>query len=80
LSAGADVIAYDPLAMATFANLFPEIEYASSAQEVLLADAVLITTEWEDFEHLDFSGMIVIDGRRLSKASLTAESYEGVCW
>ncbi|TAJ43685.1 UDP-glucose dehydrogenase family protein [Methanofollis fontis] len=80
LSAGADVIAYDPLAMGTFASFFPEIEYASSAQEVLSADAVLITTEWEEFEHLDFSGMIVIDGRRLSKASLTAESYEGVCW
>jgi len=80
LNEGAEVIAYDPLAMETFASIFPEIEYASSAQEVHLTDAVLITTEWDEFEHLDFSGMIVIDGRRLSKASLTAEAYEGVCW
>lgn len=80
LDAGAKVIAYDPLAMENFAALFPEIEYASSAQAALAADAVLITTEWEEFEHLDYSGKTVIDGRRISAASRTAEVYEGVCW
>ena len=80
LDAGAEVVAYDPLAMESFASLFPEIEYASSAEIVLAADAVLITTEWEEFERLDYSGTIVIDGRRIAAASRTAKIYEGVCW
>jgi len=80
LDAGAQVVAYDPLAMENFAALFPEIEYAASAQAALAADAVLITTEWEEFEHLDYSKKTVIDGRRIGAASRTAEVYEGVCW
>lgn len=80
LDAEAEVVAYDPLAMENFSVLFPEIEYAPSAQAVLASDAVLITTEWEEFEHLDYSGKTVIDGRRISAASRTAEIYEGVCW
>jgi len=80
LDAGAVVVAYDPLAMEGFSKIFPEIEYAPSAQAVLAADAVLITTEWEEFERLNYSGMIVIDGRRVAAASRTAKIYEGVCW
>lgn len=80
LDAGAEVVAYDPLAMESFAALFPDIEYAPSAQAILASDAVLITTEWEEFEHLDYSGKIVIDGRRIAAASRTAGVYEGVCW
>jgi len=80
LDAGAGVVAYDPLAMENFAALFPEIEYAPSAQAALASDAVLITTEWEEFEHLDYRGSTVIDGRRIVAASRTAEVYEGVCW
>jgi len=78
--AGARVVAYDPLAVENFAALFPEIEYAPSAAEVLESDAILITTEWKEFERLDYSGKIVIDGRRIAAASRTAEVYEGVCW
>jgi UDPglucose 6-dehydrogenase len=66
--------------MENFAALFPEIEYAPSAQAALASDAVLITTEWEEFEHLDYRGSTVIDGRRIVAASRTAEVYEGVCW
>jgi len=80
LDAGAVVVAYDPLAMESFSKIFPEIEYASSAQAVLAADAVLITTEWEEFERLNYSGTTVIDGRRIAAASKTADIYEGVCW
>jgi len=80
LDAGAEVIAYDPLAMENFAALFPQIEYAPSAEAALAADAVLITTEWEEFERLDYKGKTVIDGRRIAAASRTAEVYEGVCW
>ena len=80
LDAGAEVVAYDPLAMGGFSKIFPEIEYAPSAQAVLAADAVLITTEWEEFERLNYSGTTVIDGRRIAAASKTADVYEGVCW
>jgi len=80
LDAGAEVVAFDPLAMKNFSVLFPEIEYAPSAQAALASDAILITTEWEEFEHIDYSGKTVIDGRRVAAASRTAEVYEGVCW
>jgi UDPglucose 6-dehydrogenase len=76
---GADVIAYDPLAIAHVRSLFPEITYASSAAEVLDSDAVLIITEWKEFEALDYTGKIVIDGRRVPKAAI-GSIYEGVCW
>lgn len=77
---GAKIIAYDPKAMDNFRKLFPQIEYASSASDVLNADAVLIVTEWEEFEKLNYKGKIVIDGRRIEKARKEAAIYEGVCW
>jgi Predicted UDP-glucose 6-dehydrogenase len=76
---GATVIAYDPLAMDFFKTLFPQVEYASP-EDVLNADAVLIVTEWQEFESLDYRGRIVIDGRRVAKARDEAAIYEGVCW
>lgn len=78
LEEGAKVRAYDPVAMEAFKKLFPQIEYASP-EEVLKSDAVLIATEWEEFEHLDYRGKIIIDGRRIQKAR-EARIYEGVCW
>lgn len=78
---GAKIIAYDPKAMNNFAKIFPQIDYAKSAQEVIAkSDAVLIVTEWGEFEKLDYSGKIVIDGRRMEKAMNEAKIYEGVCW
>ena len=61
-----------------FKRLFPQIEYVNP-EELLACDAVLILTEWEEFEHLDYRGKIVIDGRRISKAR-EARIYEGVSW
>jgi UDPglucose 6-dehydrogenase len=77
---GARVIAYDPLAMDNFRKLYPGIIYAVSAQETLKSDAVLIVTEWREFEDLDYTGKIVMDGRRVNAARTTAAIYEGVCW
>jgi UDPglucose 6-dehydrogenase len=76
---GAKVKAYDPKAMDNFRKLFSEVEYCFSAEDVLDADAVLITTLWDEFRSLDFTGKIVIDGRKLDAAQ-SAEIYEGVCW
>lgn len=80
LDHGSKVIAYDPLAMANFQRLFPGIMYASSAEEVLKADAVLIITEWPEFERLNFKNTIVIDGRGVRSAREDALIYEGLCW
>ena len=77
---GAEVVAYDPTAMENFRKLFPQVKYVSKAEDVLNADAILIVTEWREFEELDYSGKIVIDGRRIEKAMKEAKVYEGVCW
>lgn len=82
---GAKVIAYDPQARENFKRFYPDvgerIEYASTPREVLEAtDVILIVTEWPQFEELDYSGKIVIDGRRVRAAERTARVYEGVCW
>ena len=78
LKEGAVIKAYDPFAMENFKMLFPQIEYVDK-EEVLKCDAVLIITEWEEFNTLDYRGKIVIDGRRIPKAK-EARIYEGVCW
>ncbi len=72
---------YDPKASDNFKKIHPTLEYCSSAQQAITdVDAVLIATEWDEFRKLDFSGKIVIDGRRLKNAEKTAKIYEGVCW
>ena len=76
---GARVIAYDPRALAAFKRLYPQIECVSP-EEVLNTDAVLIVTEWPEFENLNYDGKIVIAGRRVEKAKKEAAIYEGVCW
>jgi UDPglucose 6-dehydrogenase len=80
LAAGAEVIAYDPMAIPAFSALFPNIQYADTADGVFASDAILIITEWPEFFQMDYSGKIVIDGRRIIKAKREAAVYEGVCW
>lgn len=75
---GAAVKAYDPLAMTSFERAFPGVSCVGP-EEVLRCDAVLIVTEWEEFERLDYRDRIVIDGRGIAKAR-EARIYEGVCW
>jgi len=79
LEKGAKVKAFDPKAMENFRALFPQIEYVS-AQDVLNSDAVVIMTEWPEFNDLDYKGKVVIDGRRIPKAKMGAQIYEGLCW
>jgi len=80
LAEQAKVVAYDPLAMDNFRREFPDITYARTSEEVLMADAILIVTEWPEFDRIDYTGKIVIDGRRVEGAKKTADIYEGVCW
>ena len=71
---------HDPVVMDNSREQFPSLIYASLASEVLTSDAVLIVTEWKEFESLDYHGKLVIDGRRIEKAGREAVTYEGVCW
>lgn len=57
LDRGFEVVAYDPLALEAARKEFGKsIKYAASAQTCVLdADAVLITTPWDEFKRLEYS-------------------------
>ncbi|AGB38774.1 UDP-glucose 6-dehydrogenase AglM [Natronococcus occultus] len=68
---GAEVVAYDPVAIDPMRERFPEIEYAGSAADALAdADGTVVVTDWDEFAALDeeFDAMkngVVVDGRRI---------------
>ncbi|MGM7721713.1 UDP-glucose dehydrogenase family protein [Metabacillus sp. Hm71] len=81
---GAEVVAYDPVAMDNAKNVLdPNINYVSSAIEALKgADAALILTEWNEFKDLDigvFKEMmktpVIFDGRNCYDLSII-KNYE----
>ena len=37
------------------------------------SDAVMIITEWQEFFNLDYTGKLVIDGRKVNKAGREAD-------
>lgn len=75
----ADVVAYDPEAMENAREALDfDVEYSdSSEQAVSDADAVVLATDWEEFEKIDFGDAFVVDGRHVD---VDAESYEGLTW
>ncbi|MES3518499.1 MAG: UDP-glucose 6-dehydrogenase AglM [Natronomonas sp.] len=85
LERGAEVVAYDPLAVEAMRQRRPEIEYADSAAAALQgAVGVCVVTDWPEFADLDseFDAMtdpVVVDGRRIieRRAGIT---YEGLTW
>ncbi|MEJ9230864.1 UDP-glucose/GDP-mannose dehydrogenase family protein [Peribacillus butanolivorans] len=69
---GAEVVAYDPVAIDNAKKILKDtIRFASSVREAVLdADAVFIVTEWNEFSHLDLESLmnimkqpIIFDGR-----------------
>ncbi|HWQ66782.1 MAG TPA: UDP-glucose/GDP-mannose dehydrogenase family protein [Methanospirillum sp.] len=80
--AGAEIVAYDPMAMGNMARIFPTIEYSPTSAEALTnSEGALVMTEWPQFREIEpeFSLMrtrIVIDGRHL----VSGPGIEGVCW
>ena len=86
--AGAEVTGYDPIANGVAEGLLPEVDLAESALDAVeKADAVVLVTEWSEFETLDWgrvasamSGNLVVDGRNclpvddLLSAGLVVES------
>lgn len=86
---GADVVAFDPVAVANTKAVLPTITYAGSAAEALDgADACVLVTEWPEFVHLDWARLkgtmrrpVIIDGRNaLDGETLLGLgfTYEGV--
>ncbi|NPA75594.1 MAG: UDP-glucose/GDP-mannose dehydrogenase family protein [Euryarchaeota archaeon] len=72
LKRGAEVVGYDPKAMDNFKKLYPDIEYAPSAEEALKnADIAIIQTAWDEFKNIDYDSFdnlkLVVDGRRTAK-------------
>lgn len=76
LDAGAEIVAYDPEAMASARTLMPEIAYAPDAYSCLdRADALVIVTEWDAFRALDLDRVkaalrhpVVIDLRNIYRS------------
>ena len=70
---GAEIKAYDPVAMEKAKDIFKNVEFCNDAYEASKgADALLILTEWNEFKELDFKKIksllkapIVIDGRNI---------------
>ncbi|MCZ7401463.1 MAG: UDP-glucose/GDP-mannose dehydrogenase family protein [Candidatus Methanoperedens sp.] len=82
---GAQVCAYDKMAIESMKRIFPDIEYCNSAIDVLRgSDACLIMTEWGEFKSLDkefnvMKNRLVIDGRHMQSPRKDVD-YVGLCW
>ena len=88
IARGAQVVAFDPVAMDEARKVFgelPGLRYAASALEAAMsADALVIVTEWKAFRSPDFEVLraalrtpVVFDGRNLyDPAMLRARGFE----
>ena len=86
---GANIKAFDPIAMENTKKLIKGIEYAQSAKEACEeADLLIIMTEWNEFKKLDLGklrvgmrGNYLIDGRNIyqrNDAEAAGFTYIGV--
>ena len=85
LEGGAQVVAYDPVAIEPMEARFPDIEYTESAAAALEnADGTVVVTDWDEFATLEaeFEAMarpVVIDGRRIVEPR-PGLIYDGLTW
>ena len=88
-SEGAEVIAFDPVAMEGAEEMLPGVEMTDSALSALEgADAAVLVTEWPEFREIDWQAAggamnrrLLIDGRNfLDPAALAGAGFtwEGV--
>ncbi|MGQ9491484.1 MAG: nucleotide sugar dehydrogenase [Anaerolineae bacterium] len=86
---GAEVVAYDPVAMPVAERVAPEIELAGNPYAVAEgADALVLVTEWNEFKHLDLPRLrslmrtpVFIDGRNVYEPQMMWEAgfvYRGI--
>ena len=81
---GADVRAYDPEAMEKAKSELPHITYCSDPYQAAEgADAIVIVTEWDEFDRVDWNRLrsaverpLVVDGRNMLDATeLTRQGF-----
>jgi len=73
LREGAEVRAYDPVAEANARRLLPTVDYCADPYEAARgSDALVLLTEWEEFQRLDLARLrelmrrpVIIDGRNI---------------
>ena len=86
---GCRIRAYDPVAMKVAAKLMPKVIYCNNAYEVANdSDALILVTEWDEFEKLDMKKLVslmrypvFIDSRNFYDPEEMAKSgfiYEGI--
>ena len=90
LRRGAEVVAYDPVALENAKRAFSReletgrLRFASDKYQALEgADALILVTEWDEFKDIDFDklkGKVVVDGRNLWEPSVMREfcTYESI--
>jgi UDPglucose 6-dehydrogenase len=85
LEEGAEIRAYDPVAMEKAKAELPPITYCVNAQHAAEgADAIIIVTEWKEFHSVDWNRLrsvverpLVIDGRNMfDPASITRHGFD----
>jgi len=86
---GAEVVAYDPVAVERASEMLTSVEMADSAMAALEgADAAVLVTEWSEFRDLDWAAAgaamarpLVVDGRNYLDPEALANAgfeYEGI--
>ncbi len=86
---GAEVVAFDPVAMDVARDLLPGVEMRDTALKALEnSDAAVLVTEWPEFREIDWAGAaermtrpLLIDGRNYLDAELLRSAgfaYEGI--
>lgn len=71
--AGANIVAYDPVAMHNAKKIFKKVTYAKTATDALTgSDCLVILTDWDEFKQVDkrelkkrLTQPIIIDGRNI---------------
>nr|WP_321166997.1 UDP binding domain-containing protein [Halorubrum ezzemoulense] len=82
---GAEIVAYDPVAIENMRERFPDVEYVDTPDAALFgAVAALVVTDWEAITALEdeFDRMrtpVVVDGRRTIDRR-DGIVYEGLTW
>ena len=82
---GADVVAYDPVAMPAARRMLgvsPRLEFAATPMDAVKgADALVVVTEWKEFRSPDFGAIasalkqpLVFDGRNLYDPALVRDA------
>ena len=82
---GADVVAYDPVAVERASEMLTSVEMADSAMAALQgADAAVLVTEWKEFRDLDWAAAgeamarpLIVDGRNfLDPEAMAAAGFD----